>query len=206
MVEPAASCFLSKLRNSRPLAHASERVGFGSPAFHMRSIPNMESRTMGNELTQSELKRLFKYDPENGVFTRLVKVGRHDVGAVAGTIDDDGYVRITINRKKYRAQRLAFLYMTGAFPENEVDHEDRVRTNNAWRNLREATTQQNAANRAATASSGYKGVSCRNGRYVAIVKYDGKKRYLGSFGSAEAAHAAYTEAANDLYGDFARSA
>lgn len=161
---------------------------------------------MGKVLTQDELKRIFNYDKETGVFTRLVSAGRHAAGSIAGTIDDDGYVRITINNKKYRAQRLAFLYVAGSFPNYEVDHKDRVRTNNAWLNLREATRQQNAANRAATALSGRKGVSLQNGRFVAAVKHNGKRKYLGSFESADSAHAAYAKAANDLYGEFARSA
>ncbi|MBX5010883.1 HNH endonuclease [Rhizobium lentis] len=161
---------------------------------------------MSEKITQDSLKAVLHYDPDTGIFTRLVRVGKHGVGSVAGTIDDDGYVRITIAGKKYRAQRLAFLYMTGSFPDGEVDHEDRVRTNNAWVNLREATTQQNAANRGTTAKSGFKGVEQTKTGYMARIKYNGVRRYLGTFDTAEGAHAAYVSAANDLYGEFARAA
>ncbi|NGO63943.1 hypothetical protein G6N76_09680 [Rhizobium daejeonense] len=158
------------------------------------------------KITQDDLMAVLHYNPETGIFTRLARAGKHAPGSIAGTIDDDGYVRITIAGNKYRAQRLAFLYMTGSFPSGEVDHEDRVRTNNAWANLREATTQQNAANRGTTAKSGYKGVEQTKTGYVARIKYNGVRQYLGTFPTADGAHAAYVSAANDLYGEFARAA
>jgi len=161
---------------------------------------------MGN-ITQSTLKELLHYCPETGVFTNRVRRGTQPAGAVSGTIDDDGYVRITIAGKKYRAQRLAFLYMTGAFPDCEVDHEDRVRTNNALGNLREATTQQNAANRVSPPWRKLtKGVTPCGTRYSAGIKVNGKRVHLGVFDTPMAAHERYIEAANDAFGEYARAA
>jgi len=158
-------------------------------------------------LTQKRLKELLSYNPVTGKFTRRITVGRHLAGSEPGTIDDDGYVRITIDGEKYRAQRLAFLYMAGAFPDCEVDHEDRVRTNNAWDNLREATTQQNAANRVSPPGRKLpKGVTPCGPRYSAGIKVNGKRVHLGVFDTPMAAHERYIEAANDAFGEYARAA
>lgn len=157
------------------------------------------------KITQEYLKSLFHYDPLSGYFTRLTTRGGNRAGGAAGTIDDDGYVRITIDGSKFRAQRLAFLYMTGAFPIGEVDHIDRVRTNNAWSNLRSATTQQNAANRAGPVRDLPKGVSPCGKKYAAAVKVNGKRIHLGVFDTPDLAHAEYINAANDHFGEYARA-
>lgn len=47
----------------------------------------------------------------------------------------------------YLAHRLAFLYMTGAFPTNQVDHINRVRNDNRFINLREVLPSDNSKNR-----------------------------------------------------------
>lgn len=64
----------------------------------------------------------------------------------------DGYRVITIfgnekTRPQYRSGRLAFLYMTGHWPEWDVDHKNRKRGDDRWKNLREATRSQNLRNR-----------------------------------------------------------
>ena len=103
---------------------------------------------MSQEITQQELKRVLHYDPETGIFKWIVNAGakgRGRAGDVAGT-NDQGYIKIIIAGKKYRAHRLAFLYMNGNFPKNAVDHIDGNRGNNKWTNLREATVTDNNRN------------------------------------------------------------
>jgi len=52
--------------------------------------------------------------------------------------------------------------------------------------------------------SGLKGVSLdkRKGRYYARISIDGVPTRIGTYSTAEAAHAAYCEAARVHYGDF----
>ena len=99
------------------------------------------------KLTQNHLKSVLEYNHLTGIFKwkqRLSPIIK--IGEAAGTIDCHGYIRIQLNKKKYKAHRLAFLYMNGFFPENEVDHINRIKTDNRWENLRNATRHENANN------------------------------------------------------------
>lgn len=162
-------------------------------------------------LTLNRLKELLYYDAETGLFTR--KVGRSGpnarAGDIAGCDNGQGYVRIYVDGVPYKAHRLAWFYMTGEWVD-EVDHRDTDRSNNRWDNLREATRSQNRTNCAAyrNNTSGYKGVSFykRTGKWKAQIQKEGRKISLGYFETPEAAHAAYIDAANRLFGQFARAA
>jgi hypothetical protein len=164
-------------------------------------------------LTAECLRELLHYDPETGDFTWLAKSRpqstRVRVGAVAGWIDPPrGYRRITIDRRGYGAARLASLYMTGAWPEAEIDHINGDKADNRWSNLWEATTSQNGANKPMMAdnTSGFKGVSrCkRSGKWVSHIRLNGRRKTLGLFDSPERAFIAYIFAAWDYFGDFAQ--
>ncbi len=99
--------------------------------------------------------------------------------------------------------------MTGEWVD-EVDHENTVRSDNRWDNLRAATRGQNRANCGAykNNTSGLKGVSFykRTGKWKAQIQASGKKTFLGYFLTKEAAHQAYAHAANEYFGEFARAA
>lgn len=162
-------------------------------------------------LTAERLREVLHYDPDTGIFTRKVKVGRHGSGTIAGTTSKRGYVLIKIDGGvPALAHRLAWLYMTREWPERQVDHWDMDKSNNRWSNLREATHMQNMANRPAQSNNsiGLKGVSrhTQTGRWVSQISVNKKSHFLGIFDCAPAAHFAYV-IANDIHrGEFARSA
>ena len=92
-------------------------------------------------------------------------------GDEAGRIDSKGYRVIGINGKQYKAHRLAFLYMTGKMPPEEVDHINGVRDDNRWFNLRTATSTQNKLNPQGPirSNTGIRGVSkTQNGYRIAL--------------------------------------
>ena len=97
-------------------------------------------------MTQNELKRYLHYDIDTGFFTWLVNSSNVKEGAIAGCINPSGYRVIRINRHLYRAHRLAFLYMTGCFPENDTDHINGSRDDNRWCNLRAVSRSENSRN------------------------------------------------------------
>lgn len=153
-------------------------------------------------LTGSRLERLLNYDSETGVFRWRGGHKRVRAGAVAGVIDKDGYVIICIDGRNYRAHRLVWLWMTGDWPVDEIDHRDMSRSNNRFDNLREATHQQNAHNRR---KRGFI-LDRRRNVFVARINIGSEHIHLGQFSTAEEAQAAYNSAAEKLHGEFARSA
>jgi len=102
---------------------------------------------MNKSLTQKRLKELFNYDHETGIFTRIITTSPTSIsGTVAGSDNGEGYLLISVDRKRYKVHRLAFLYMTGMLPKNCVDHINGVRNDNRWINLREANNSENTQN------------------------------------------------------------
>lgn len=98
-------------------------------------------------INQKELKQILEYNPDAGVFIWAKPRKKVIIGSEAGCLQPDGYVYIGILGTNYSVHRLAFLYMTGEFPENHVDHINRVKNDNRWINLRKATPTQNQRNR-----------------------------------------------------------
>ncbi|NKM86345.1 HNH endonuclease [Rhizobium laguerreae] len=171
----------------------------------------MSTKAKPITVSHERLLTLFHYDPETGVFTRLVTTrGRAQAGAVAGSPHGAGYLRISIDHQDYLAHRLAWFYMTGEdVPEGyEIDHENTVPSDNRWQNLRLATSSQNKCNAIRKGRTLPKGVSlhAESGRYIAQITIRGEAVFLGRFDSPLDAAKAYAFAANDLHGQFARAA
>jgi hypothetical protein len=159
-------------------------------------------------LTVERLKEILHYDPLTGLFTWLVTVNYNaKAGSIAGTLNKSGYILIMIDRKSYRAHRLAFLYMTGEWPKNLVDHKPPgVKSDNRWENLREATYSQNACSRKTQegTKSGLKGVTITpTGKHHVSIRVEGDVLYLGTYEKAVDAATAYNDAAKILHGEFA---
>jgi|SRR5277367_5036257 len=114
-------------------------------------------------LTLSRLHEVLHYDPETGEFRSLK---RHGWRRKCGTISR-GYLRIKIDGRSYLAQQLAWFYMTGEWPENEVDHRNRTKLDNRWTNFRPATRLQNCNNRSLSRNntSGANGVGLHKGKW-----------------------------------------
>lgn len=198
-----------------PTENDEDKIIRSNDAPVSKTIPANDNRGQEEEaegLTQEMLKRRFSYDPEAGLFTRLRPGGRgQKAGSIAGVVNDNGYVRIWILGKHYRAYRLAFLYMTGRMPPPDmtVDHINRCKTDNRWSNLRLASPRENRANCGPRSdnSTGFKGVSrTASGRFSANIMIEGRSCYLGTFDTAAEAGAVYGAASNDAYGEFAYKA
>lgn len=160
------------------------------------------------ELTAERVRELFNYNPDTGVFTRRVPTGRHGcwkAGSIAGSPRKKGYSKIAVDGKEYLVHRLAWLWMTGFWPEGDLDHKDGNSRNDAFENLRPATVAQNMANAKLRCDNklGIKGVTY-NSRYARPYLAWMNGKYLGCFSTAEAAKAVRTSSAKKYYGEFAR--
>lgn len=165
-------------------------------------------------ITADRLRELLHYDPKTGIFTWRVYRGTRWPGAVAGCTSaiDGKYTLIGADNGRYLAHRLAWLYMTGEWPEHEIDHRNNDGHDNRWRNLRHATRTQNGRNirRASRNTSGYIGVYYDDKTPRSLKRWhaqirdnDGKYKNLGRFHTAEEAARVRDEAARRLHGEFA---
>ena len=159
-----------------------------------------------DDLTQSSLKQALSYDPETGIFRRKKTSGGWPAGKEVGSKEWYGHIRIKINRRKYYAHRLAWLYVYGEWPTKFLDHIDGNPSNNSIANLRLATNQQNQRNcrKYVSNTSGLKGVSevKSEGRWKAQIRINGRRTYLGIFDTPEEAHEAYCAAGRKHFGEF----
>jgi HNH endonuclease len=162
-------------------------------------------------LTHSRLIEVLEYDLETGIFYWKIRPGRSmvQIGDIAGSPVKGTYWRIGLGCKSYRAHRLAWFYVTGSWPVDEIDHKDGNGFNNSWENLRPATTVTNKWNmkKPNTNASGYKGVHYNKDRnkWQASIRCGGRHpKYIGIFQTPEDAHEAWKQVASKLHGDFAR--
>ena len=156
-------------------------------------------------ISSETLKQILHYNPKTGLFTRITRSARAvQIGDVAGSMTDRGYIEISVLNTRYRAHRLAFLYMSGAWPEGEVDHINGKRDDNRWVNLREGSLTKNRQNiRRAQENNlfGLLGVYLGDGPnpWRARITVNKKCIHLGSFRTKESAHAAYLAAKRELH-------
>lgn len=154
----------------------------------------------------AQMRECLDYNPETGVFTwiKIKAPNRRPLGSVAGSLDSYGYVNIGIGGRRYLAHRLAWLYMTGNWPKEEIDHRNRARNDNRWENLRLSHHGQNQMNSAVSRNNKL-GVRCvyqmANGSFKASVKAHGKNYQKTFMTLNEAANYADT-LRERLHGEF----
>lgn len=143
-----------------------------------------------------EIRRVLHYDKDTGIFTRKIKSRTQKVGDVAGSRIESStkpgkfYIRVGVLGKYFWAHRLAIAWVTGRWPDLEVDHKDQNSENNAWDNLIEVTKSTNAKNlsRYQNNTSGFPGVTLRpNGKYRARLMVNSKSISLGDWDTPEEA-------------------
>lgn len=159
-------------------------------------------------ITQERLKEAFDYNSTTGEFIWKIKTGsRSVVGEVAGSKRADGYVLIKLDKYRYLAHRLIWLYFYGEFPEMFIDHINGDPSDNRIENLRIASMSENMRNRSKQSNntSGYKGVFWHKGsrKYKAVITVNGKQISLGYFIDPKEAHDAYINASHTYHKEFA---
>ena len=141
---------------------------------------------------------------------RLQSARRTDrVGVVCGAHDSNGYRHIWLGQHgRHKAHRLAWLYVTGAWPTKDIDHINGVRDDNRWENLREASASENGMNKrhlTANNTSGVTGVywSKAAKKWQAFIKRNGVAQYLGIYNTKDEARDVRRAAERRVFGAFA---
>ena len=156
--------------------------------------------------TQERLHKLLDYDPGTGDFIWRKRHGSASAGQIADYKSDDGYIQVRVDGRLYQAHRLAWFHVYGQWPP-DLDHRNRMRTDNRIRNLRPCTKSQNQANRPcqSNSKSGFKGVfwSKRRSKWYAQIKKGRTRCHIGQFDDPIDAAKAYDAKAVELHGEFA---
>ena len=145
-----------------------------------------------NKLTAEYLRSILDYDPATGIFTRKVSnSNRVKVGDVAGSQSGGGYLNIMVGSRLYKSHRLAWLYVYGVWPKGQIDHVNRVRTDNRIANLRDVSRKQNMQNASKRSdnTSGHPGAywDKQKSKWQAQITHNYKSIHLGYFASLEEA-------------------
>lgn len=157
-------------------------------------------------ITQQRLKEVLEYNPGTGDFIWLNPTSfRVKIGDKAGyhhkTQDGKVYIQTSIDGVKHYGHRLAWFYMTGEFPTEQIDHINGDGTDNRWCNIREVTHADNSKNQKlrSTNSSGITGVYWSEGRgkWCASITVKGKTISLGRHDSIDEAAQARSKAERD---------
>ena len=150
-------------------------------------------------LVHANLLEIMDYDKETGVFTWKKQRRGVRVGVPLGTCNGYGYLRITVLGQSYYAHRLAWFYVHGEWPSDEIDHINSIRKDNRICNLREATTSENQHFRFLSQTCGMSNSKTKTlgvSWHSKARKWQAhcKKVYLGLFDSIQAASDAYENA------------
>lgn len=157
------------------------------------------------KLTAERARELLDYDQDTGVLAWKKKPpGWRKKSLVAGCPCSKGYLRTVVDQQACYNHRLAWLIVTGVWPENEIDHRNGVRDDNRLSNLRDVTNTTNKENKRVPRSSsvsGFLGVSwiAKDNKFRAVIVVSGKYYHLGSFLDPAEAHQAYLEAKRRLH-------
>jgi hypothetical protein len=149
-------------------------------------------------ITQHELKRRLHYDPNTGIWTWLAGPRRGKrAGWLQGNARGQPYWTVFVDRRRVVSSHVAFFYMTGEWPTAEMDHINRVGTDDRWLNLRAVSRAQNEWNKQKYRNnkSGAKGVYFQHGKWIARIRRNGIRQTLGNFSTSHEAAAAYQEMA-----------
>lgn len=155
------------------------------------------------DLSAERLRELLDYNPETGEFK--AKTGPKKGNVVGFLVPPKNYRRVFLDGKQYYAHRLAWLYVTGEWPHDQIDHINGVKTDNRWCNLRHVSAEKNQQNwREAmpwNKTSGLLGVCWhgKNQKWVAQISVKGRSRVVGYSDDPNEAHQMYLDAKRKLH-------
>lgn len=173
----------------------------------MRSWAVAETLTieLHNRPSAGRVRDALSYDAETGEFAWNISTGRVRPGVRAGVLKPSGYVLVQIDGRSHGAHRLAWLWMTGEWPKDQIDHINGNRRDNRFCNLRDVPGSVNQQNQRVAQShnrtSRYLGVSwhSRSKKWRAAITLKGRTIEIGKYSDELEAHAAYLNKKREIH-------
>lgn len=169
-------------------------------------------------LSVADVRRLFVCDPTSGLLTWNARPesdfpskavwlmwNKQRAGEVVGAVSTEGYIVCSINKRQFKAHRLVWAHVHGAWPSQSIDHINGNKADNRIGNLRDVDLKTNNQNRVRAnkdSSTGVLGVFWDKwrGKWKAQLNLGGGRvKNCGRFATKEEAHAAYVEAKRKLH-------
>lgn len=152
-------------------------------------------------LTAEQLRMWLHYEPSTGVFTWRIKPNRRiRVGDVAGT-PCRGRWQIKLGGTLQRSHRLAWLYMYGEWPKQQIDHINGNPSDNRICNLRDVSSTTNHQNQRRAHKRNKLGILGVSRSYQKKPGFRARidHVHLGTFETPELAHAVYLHAKRSIH-------
>lgn len=159
---------------------------------------------MKSRPSAEQIRNIIDYNPDTGEFRWKNRLSNgREAGSIAGCLNTLGYWQMCILGHKCYGHRVAWMYVNGEWPGQEIDHIDGNPANNRISNLRLAsrsTNIQNVTKIVKKTQSGIVGVHLtKNGKFSSKVMLNYKSINLGVFDTAEEAHTAYVAAKREIH-------
>ncbi len=141
---------------------------------------------MNNKLTYNRMRELIYYEDGELYWIKT--------NTIAGSIDNKGYKRISLDHTRYKVHRVVWFFFTQKWPTKQIDHIDGNKLNNRIDNLRDVSQSINMYNKKVphkNNTTGYLGVSKTGKKYVARLRVGDKLIHLGSYATPEEAQQVY---------------
>ena len=130
-----------------------------------------------------EIKNILRYEDGKLYWAKQVS-NRIKVKDEAGSIDSHGYIQIKIDGKPRLAHQIVWLMFNDKLPE-QIDHINRIRTDNRIENLRPATNMSNQHNAGIRKdnTSGHTGITFKKEteQWNVRIQTDGKRYNIGTY-------------------------
>ena len=138
-----------------------------------------------SQMNFTTARKLFNYDPDTGILTWAIDHGyKMKAGQRAGCLNK-GYRCIRHFGQYHQEHRVIWLWMTGSYPTDHIDHINGIRDDNRWCNLRAVSEQINQQNKPKYSNnvSGVTGVtwSKQKLKWHAYIRINNTQQHLGFF-------------------------
>jgi hypothetical protein len=142
--------------------------------------------------SQKRLRALFLY--ADGQLLWKESMGGHRVaGRRAGSVEPKGYRVVRVDGSLFKEHRVIWKWFYGKDPSDQLDHVNRIKTDNRIENLEEVDNRKNVT-RARRRKNMPTGVYEKGAKFSARMWKNGKNLFLGYYGTIEEAAEAYNEA------------